>query len=335
MATMKDVARRCGISESTVSHVINNTRPVAPETRAKILRVMGELNYHGNAHARRLARGHSDFVGLVISDIENPFYPGLIKAFEGAALQGGFDVLLSTTRYDADRAEAACRKLIENRAAGVAVMTSSVDPKLATLLSEAGIASVFLDAGTPGRRRSRIRLDFGTGARAAINYLHNLGHRDYALVAGPQNRPSHVAYRKAIETVVRAHRSRLLVVEAPNTVAGGEAGARDLLTGGNLPTAILCSSDLTAIGVIRTLRNAGVDVPADASVVGADDIPLATLTSPSLTTIRIPRERLGQVAFEVLHAMLKDEKTSRDETLETELAIRESSAAPRRRAKST
>ena len=106
MSRMKDVAARCGVSKTTVSHVVNQTRYVAPETRRKVLAAMRELNYHGNAHARRLAGGRSDFLGLIISDIENPFFPGLIKGFESAALERGFELLLCTTAYDPERTRA-------------------------------------------------------------------------------------------------------------------------------------------------------------------------------------------------------------------------------------
>src|SRR5512143_1858937 len=116
---MKDVAERCGVAESTVSHVLNNTRYVSPELRERILAAMRELNYHGNAHARRLARGSSDFLGLIISDIENPFFPGVIKAFESAALGFGFEVLLATTNYEPARTEKAFRRMVENKAPGV------------------------------------------------------------------------------------------------------------------------------------------------------------------------------------------------------------------------
>src|SRR4051794_25357850 len=150
MSTMKDVARRCGVSESTVSHVINNTRAVAPATREKVLLAMRELDYHGNADARRLARGRGDFLGLVISDIENPFYPGLIKGFEVSALEFGYEVLLSMTNYDPSRTEGAFRKMIENKVPGVAVMTSSVDPASATVLEAKGVAAVMLDSGSTG-----------------------------------------------------------------------------------------------------------------------------------------------------------------------------------------
>src|SRR5215831_11858523 len=128
---MKDVAERSGVSVTTVSHVVNKTRHVAQETRQRVLQAMGELNYYKNAHARRLVRGKSDFFGLIISDIENPFFPELIKSFETAAWEQGIDILLCTTHYQPDRNQAALRKMIENKVAGVAVMTSRLDPILA------------------------------------------------------------------------------------------------------------------------------------------------------------------------------------------------------------
>ena len=322
---MRDVAARCGVSESTVSHVINNTKFVSPETREQIERVMREMNYHRDSHARRLARGHSDFLGLIISNIENPFYPGLIKAFESGALERGYEVLLCTTNYDAARTDHAFRKMIENKSPGVAVMTSRVEPRMARLLAEQGVASVFLDSDGPGPRKSNIRLNYARGAGEAVRYLHNLGHRRFALIAGPQNRASHAAYRVAVETALVEFDLTPRVFEGNNDVSGGEGAVPRLLTEKSFPTAILCSNDLTAMGAMRALSKCGLSVPGDVSVVGADDIPFAALAHPPLTTVRMPRERLGCLALEILLKMLgKKRAPGTESVLETELVIRES-----------
>ena len=322
---MRDVAARCGVSESTVSHVINNTKFVSPETRAQIERVMREMNYHRDSHARRLARGHSDFLGLIISNIENPFYPGLIKAFESGALERGYEVLLCTTNYDAARTDHAFRKMIENKSPGVAVMTSRVEPRMARLLADQGVASVFLDSDGPGPRKSNIRLNYARGAGEAVRYLHNLGHRRFALIAGPQNRASHAAYRVAVETALAEFDLTPRVLEGNNDVSGGEGAVARLLTEKSFPTAILCSNDLTAMGAMRALFKCGLSVPGEVSVVGADDIPFAALTHPPLTTVRMPRERLGSLALEILLKMLgKKRSPGTESVLETELVIRES-----------
>lgn len=329
LARMKDVAARCGVSESTVSHVLNNTKFVSPEVRERVLQAMRELNFHGNAHARRLARGHSDFFGLIISDIENPFFPGLIKAFEASAIRHGFDVLLSMTNYEPARTERSFLKMIENKVAAVAVMTSRVDPQLARTLEDHGVATVFLDSGSVGTWRSNVRLDYVTGAHEAINYLYNLGHRNFAFVSGPQNRSSHVAYRAAVTGVLDKLELTPYIIEGENTVASGEWAVQRLLTGRPLPTAVLCSNDLTAIGVLRALLRSGIRIPDDVSVAGADDIPFASHAHPPLTTVQIPRERLGELAFEILMRMLQKKEPGWESVLETALVLRESTGVAR------
>ncbi len=325
MPTMSDVARRCGVASSTVSRVLSGTKFVAPETREIVMRAMKELNFHRDSHARRLARGRSDFLGLVISNIENPFYPGLIKAFETEALERGFEVLLCTTNYDPGRTENVFRRMIENKSPGVAVMTSRVDPAMARRLAERGVVSVFLDSGGPGPKKSNIRLDYGKGAGEAVRYLHTLGHRRFALIAGPQNRASHAAYRVAVEAALKKFGLKLHVVEGENDAESGAAAVTRLLTMAELPTAVLCSNDVTALGAMRAFFRCGLQVPGDVSVVGADDIPFAALAYPPLTSVRIPRERLGVLALEILQTMLNSPRaTGTENVLDTDLVIRES-----------
>lgn len=324
---MKDVAARCGVAESTVSRVLTGTKFVAPETRLLIEQAMRDLGFHRDSHASRLARGRSDFLGLVISSIENPFYPGLIKAFESAALDRGYEVLLGMTNYDPARTEQVFRKLIENKSPGVAVMTSRVDRKMAEHLAQRGIVSVFLDFDAVDRRTSGISLDYAQGAGEAVHYLHTLGHRSFALIAGPQNRPSHVAYREAVERALKALGLKLQIVEGENNAESGSDAARRLVTSRTLPTAVLCSNDVTALGAMRAFFKCGLQVPHDVSVVGADDVPFASLAYPPLTTVKIPRERLGTLALDVLHTMLANPRTSgTHQVLRTELVIRDSTA---------
>lgn len=323
--TMSDVAKRCGVTASTVSRVLSGTKFVTPETRAVVLRSMQELNFHRDSHARRLARGRSDFLGLIISNIENPFYPGLIKAFETAALERGFEVLLCTTNYDPLRTEQAFRRMIENKCPGVAVMTSRVDSKMAQWLGERGIESVFLDSDGVGPLKSNIRIDYAKGASEAIRHLHTLGHRRFALIAGPQDRASHAALRHAVEAALRGFGLKLQLVAGQNDEESGAEAVRWLLTSAARPTAILCSNDMTALGAIRALRLCSLRVPEQISVVGADDIPFAALAHPPLSTIRIPRERLGALASEILQTKISTRaKRGKEFVLAAELVIRES-----------
>lgn len=328
--TMKDVAKRCGVAESTVSRVLSGTKFVKPVTRARVEQAVREMNFHRDSHARRLARGRSDFLGLVISNIENPFYPGLIKSFETAALAQGYEVLLCSTNYDPARTEHVFRRMIENKSPGVAVMTSRVDPEMAQQLAAHSIASVFLDAEGPGPRKSNIRLDYATGAGEAVRYLHTLNHRRFALIAGPQQRASHFGYRAAVESELKKLGLELHVVEGNNDAESGAEAASRLLTLAEPPTAVLCSNDLTALGAMRAFFKCGLSVPDDISVLGADDIPLAAIAHPPLTTVRIPREALGTLALDILHTMLGSARRIGTESLlATDLVIRESTGPAR------
>lgn len=325
-ARMKDVAERVGVSVATVSHVLNNTRRVAPATRRRVLAVVRKLNYYQNVHARRLARGTSDFFALIISDIENPFFPELIKSFEIQAVGRGFDVLLCPTNYNPDRIAGAVRKAIQNKVRGVAVMTSQAGPPAARELAAHQVPVVFLDLGIVRRFISNIRVDYTRGAGEAVDHLWELGHRRFGFVAGPKTRRSATRYCRAFVEALRARRLKPeRIVQGSQDVKGGVEGARQLLEAENLPTAVLCSNDFTAIGVMATLRDAGLRIPQDVSVVGSDDILFARLAQPPLTTVRMPRELLGKMAFEALETMLRSGRRSGAEyVLETQVVVRQS-----------
>jgi LacI family transcriptional regulator len=322
---MKDVAERCGVSETTVSHVVNRTRRVAPETRRRVLDAIRELGFYTNAHARRLARGSSDFLGLVISDIENPFFPEVIKSFENAALKRGFEILLCTTNYDPKRTRAAMRKLIENKVQGVAIMTSQIGAEEAVDLAANGVAAVFLNSAQARPYCSYVAIDHAQGAREAIDYLRGLGHKRFGFIQGPSNRPSALMARKAVADALGQCGCEAVYVEGENTLESGAAAVRDLIDTQRLPSALLCDNDLCALGAIGALTEAGIGVPGGVSVVGADDIPFARLASPPLTTIRIPRDLIGELAFAALDKMLRSKRHAGVEyRVETSLVIRQS-----------
>ncbi|MGB7758375.1 MAG: LacI family DNA-binding transcriptional regulator [Bryobacteraceae bacterium] len=330
MIRMKDVAERCGVSETTVSHVVNGTRYVTPETRRRVQEAIRDLGFYTNAHARRLARGSSDFLGLVISDIENPFFPEMIKTFEAAALKRGFDVLLCTTNYDSERTRAAMRKMIENKVPGVAIMTSQVGAEVTQDLATHHVASVFLNSPPIQMFRSNIAIDYAKGAGEAIRHLHELGHRRFAFIQGPQHRPSAVMARQAVLDAVAAYSHPCAVHQGENTIESGAETVRRLLAAGELPTALLCDNDLGAIGALSALKDARIGVPERISVVGADDIPFAHLSSPPLTTIRVPRDLVGELAFEALDKMLRSKRHSGVEYhAETSLVVRQSTGPVR------
>ena len=164
---IKDVAREAGVSTATVSHVINNTRFVTDETRDKVLRAIKKCNYYPNAHARSLASGRSKMLGLLVSDISNPFFPELVKSIESAAFERGYDVILSETNYDATRTSNYVRRMIERQVAGVVLMTSEMDMSLLDELANRNVSVVFLDLGSAGAHMSNL-VRYASGIEDAI-----------------------------------------------------------------------------------------------------------------------------------------------------------------------
>jgi len=324
-----------GVSITTVSHIVNETRAVAPHTREKVLRAMRELKFHRNAYGRRLARGHSDSYGLIISDVENPFFPELIKSFEDFVTERGCDILLCATNYDPERARKTVARMIENKVLGVAVMTAQIGVELIAEMTDADIPVFRVDAAEPpGRCLSNVHVDYSVGATEAVTHLKALGHRDIAYIAGPRTRTSAVMCHQAFSDALRSLRlPRPRTVEVNNDMDGGAAAARTLLDGPELPTAIICCNDLAALGAMRALHEAGVSVPNDVSILGVDDIAFARYATPALTTVRVPRDRLGRLAFEGLERMVRSKRrTGSQYSLETALVIRQSTGEARSKA---
>ncbi len=301
---MADVAKRAGVSVTTVSHVINGTREIAPRTREAVLRAIKELKYYKNSSARLLVRGQSDLVGMLLSDIENPFFPPLVKSFERVASAAGLELTLGMTNYEPRKAEAAVSRMIESRVRGVAVMTSQIDSRLVDTLLHAEVPVVALDGARVGKGRSSLLLDYTTGILAAIDHLHRHGHQEVAIIRGPSTVRSAVRYAEALRTnLLEAGMHLVAEIEGDNQPEGGAAAAEALLQGGKRPSAIFCNNDLMAIGAIGAAARLGLEIPRDLSIIGSDDIGVASYFNPSLSTVRLPRDAMGYEAFRLLERM--------------------------------
>jgi len=326
--TMREVARRAGVSPATVSRVLNKTHPISAETEQRVLDVVRQLNYFKNVHARRLATGRSDLFGLVISEIANPYFPEIVRGFQAAAWDRGFDVLLCNTEYQPARTQAVMRKLIESDVRGVAIMTSSLDQAATSELTAAGVGLVFCNLGPSAKLISNVAIDYPRGIAQAIDHVAELGHRRPAVIAGPEDNYTAVTIKQALVTGLKKRKlNPFPVLESNYHVDAGASAVRAILAEPKTPTVIFCGSDLIAMGAMNALEEAGVKIPEDISVIGIDDIAFAFLARPPLTTIRVPRERLGIVAFEALDKMLTLKRQSgADYYVETELVVRKSTA---------
>jgi DNA-binding LacI/PurR family transcriptional regulator len=329
MAVLTDVANKAGVSITTVSHVLNETRPVARGTRDRVLNAIQELSYFKNTSARLLVRGQSDLLGLIISDIENPFFPELIKSFERTCASQRMEVLLCATNYDRTQAQNAVRRMLENRVQGVAVMTSQFDTELEAQLTEKNVPLVLLGSPPARKNRSHIAIDYSRGISQAVQHLYDLGHRNIALATGPQDQVSAIAHKEAVVSAMKKLGCKpFCIIEGDHRPESGAKAATEVLTASRRPTAIFCGNDRMAIGAIGAAIDLNVRVPQDISIVGTDDVWMARYSHPPLTTVRLPREALGQLAFDALKRMLRS-RTRRgiEHVLQTELVVRRSTAS--------
>src|SRR2546421_10619481 len=328
---IKDVAKLSGVSTATVSHVINKTRYVSDETKRRVLGAIENVGYAPNIHARNLASGRSRTLGLIISDITNPFFPDLVKSIQERALELGYDVIVLNTNYEPERDAPYVQRLLELRVRGVMILTTEMDLSVVERLSSREIAVVFLDIGKVGPHTSNIRVNYEKGVQEAVEHLLELEHRQIAFISGPVRFKSAQFRRQAFLETMKSHRASLhtesLILEGNFRLESGEHLVRDMLTLKSRPTAILAANDLMAVGALRGLGRAGLKVPKDVSVIGCDDISLAELTDPQLTTIMIPRTEIGTAAVE---AVLQTKfAQSREIKISTQLMVRQSThAAP-------
>ncbi|MDQ6786363.1 MAG: LacI family transcriptional regulator [Acidobacteriota bacterium] len=332
MSSIKDVAREAGVSTATVSHVINKTRFVSDEVRARVEQAIAECRYYPNAHARSLASGSSKILGLVISDISNPFFPELVMAIETAAYEHGYDVVLSNTNYEAERTSHYVQRFIERKVAGVALMTSEMDKSLIDELARREVSVVFLDSGEAGLHMSNLRVRYDEGIKQAILHLVELGHQDIAFIGGPPHlrsaRRRLEAFRQTMQVVLPNTKEQ--IYQGDFKVEGGRRSAAEILIGDDLPTAVIAANDLTAFGAISEFRSAGLSIPQDISVIGFDDIDFASLTEPALTTVNLPRGELGRMAVEALMKTLSSPTQHGIElSISTHLVVRQSTSPAR------
>lgn len=322
--SIRDVAAKAGVSTATVSHVLNGTRSSKPETRQRVLDAIQELGYSQNQAGRDLARGRSSLLGLIISDIRNPFFPEVTAAFQEQALLNNMDALVLNTNYDAHRTLNSVKRLMGLQVPGVAVLTSQIDPAIVDMLAQHNVAAVYLDLGRVDTSISNIVLDYEHGIVEALEHLTRLGHRRIAYIGGPVH--LHSAQRRKdafLESAVQMGLEAPATIDADFTVKGGYFACAKLLAG-SAPTAIVAGNDLTAIGVLHRAYDGGLRVPDDLSVVGFDDILFAEFTQPALTTVSVPRIEIGRVAFQALWTTIADpSRAGREYRVGTKLMTRQ------------
>lgn len=305
------VARRAGVSTATVSRVLNSSNKVREDTAVRVRKAIEELQYVPNTSARTLRSGKSNVYGLLVSDIRNPFFPDLIEQFELLATQHGIDVTFVNTGYSEERLLAGVRRLLERNVDGLAVFTSEISTAAVDRIRESGSPAVFLNQPSLREDFRNITIDYVHGFRDAVEHLRMLGHKKIGFVAGPPTLSSAVRRRKAFLTAMKisglsSHEKWMF--EGDHKISGGQFAADRIFSMPDPPTGVLCSNDMTAVGLLQTAHRLGRNIPRELSLIGFDGLFLCEIVHPTLTTLNLSRQDIATRAFYALQA-IRDQTT--------------------------
>ena len=312
--TLKDVAQASGVNVSTVSRALNNSYGVHEATRRRVLKIAARLNYRANQVARGLVTGRSHSIGLVISDIRNPFFAEVARGAEDAAFHADRDLVLCNSDLNAEKQMRYIDWLLSKRIDGI-VMNSvaPLGPAVQEQLRAAGVPIVLLNLSSADRRSSAWRFssvvaDNLAGGEMASNYLIGLGHVNVIHITGPRQ---HGSFSDRTRGFLKVFRDRGLpkpeVVCGEHTFAAACQSARQRLTPDRTFTAVFAGNDVIAFGCIRAMMEKGLRIPEDISIIGFDNIEMSQITSPPLTTIDQPKYETGKAAVEMILSMAAKE----------------------------
>jgi DNA-binding LacI/PurR family transcriptional regulator len=330
--SIKDIARAARVSYSTVSRALRNSELVNPETRARVARWAEKLDYSANSIARGLVTRQTRTVGLVVTTIADPFLGEVVDGIENVALDQGYSLLLSNGHSEPERELAIIRQLQERRVDGIVVIATRMARLHMERLQRLQVPIVLINNLNPLEANHQIcsvSIDNASSSRAAVEHLLSLGHRRIGFISdevGDQsNRDRRSGYVAALEAA-GLEPDADSIAQADGTAAGGARAAERLVAGGARFTALFCYNDMTAVGAMKTLRHAGLEIPRDVSIVGFDDIQLSSYLD--LTTVRQPKFEMGRRAMEMMLKLIGGGAVVSSLTLPGELVVRGSTAPP-------
>jgi LacI family transcriptional regulator len=340
VVTIKDVAREAGVSVGTASQALRDSPAVREATRHRVQSVAKRLRYHPSALARGLVTRRTHTVGLLISDIANPFFIRAVRAVEDVAQENGYNVILCNTDEDPVKEAQYLRVLMEKRVDGIILATTAGSLRMVRDVRWRRVPLVLFDRELPRVATDTVKVDGVLGGRLATEHLLSLGHRRIAIIHGPVVRSTGAERLHGYLLALRAAGVRPdpeLIREGNFKQDSGRELTRQLLDISPPPTALFCTNNLMTVGALQTLREQRVPIPEDLSLVGYDDMEWWTLTQPPLTTVGQPVYDLGREAMRLLLAQIGREKARRPQrvVLKPELILRDSCGPPARRARST
>jgi DNA-binding LacI/PurR family transcriptional regulator len=327
--TILDVAREAGVSKSLVSLVMRGSDRVGASSREAVLVAVDKLGYRPNAAARTMVRQRSYVIGVMLSDLHNPFYADVIDGIDMAATDAGYRSILTTGNRVAERERMAVTTLLEMRVDGL-IMVSPVVSRDCAIGASQSVPTVVVGKATRAPTVDSVTNDDRLGAAMVVNHLVELGHRHIAHIdggVGAGSQPRRTGYKRSMQN--HGLEAEIRAVHGGFTEEGGSAGMRSLLVDGPRPTAVFVANDLAAIGVLEVLAGEGLSVPRDISVVGYDNTALAASHRLGLTTIDQPRHDMGRMAAGLILTKIdQDSAPANHAVLSPKLVVRESTAPP-------
>lgn len=331
-----DVAAAAGVAPSTVSRALQDHPRISAARRAQIKALAEQMGYRPNQVARSLVTGRSHTLGVVVTEVTDPFVAEVMRGAELASREAGYTLIFASSDRDPDRELEAIRLLLAREVEGIIVISGRAATRYAELRDPAQLGGadwplVLVNNQQAGRGIYSVQMDNRAGAIAAVSYLKLLGHRRIAFVAGPErgrsSRERLEGYRQGIAVNGLGPMAEV-VVSGAGLLQDGPRALAALMDVAEPPTAVLCYNDLAAIGLLAAAARAGLRVPGDLSVVGYDNIPFSAFSVPPLTTVDQPKGQMGRLAVEICLAAL-DGRPVEDVVLRGELVIRESAAPPK------
>jgi LacI family transcriptional regulator len=334
-ATLADVARLARVSAATASRALTRPHQVKPETAARVRQAVQALGYVAHGAARALASRRSRTVGAVVPTLDNAIFANTTHALQKALDEAGYNLLLACHEFDARVEERVTRALIERGVDGLVLLGTTHPPSVFRMMEARQIPYVLTWALDRSGRRPCVGFDNRAAAQCIAHHLLDLGHREFAMIAGVTSGNERAAQRLAGVREALAARGLALaaerVVEKPYTLAAGREGLRELLLRvAPRPTAVICGNDVLAIGALAECRALGIAVPRELSITGFDDLEIAAVVTPALTTVRLPTAELGARAAQQLLAQLEGRPFDACVELAVELVVRASTSSPER-----
>ncbi|MFK7835988.1 MAG: LacI family DNA-binding transcriptional regulator [Sulfitobacter sp.] len=328
--TLDDVARAAGVSTATVSRCLNDPDKVSNSTRERVNEAIKALGYTPNFAARFMAAKRTFTIGAIIPTMENAIFARGLQAFQEELDSRGYTLLVSSSAYKAKAEEEQIRNLVARGADGILVIGHDRDPAIYDYLEQQRVPILVAWSYDEGGRAASIGFDNRAAMNALAEQVIALGHRHIAMISGVSRQNDRARLRIAgVQDAMQTHGldpATLNPIEVPYNIEDGAAAFAELMTRVPRPSVVLCGNDVLAVGAVRGARKLGLRIPQDVSITGFDDLELAQVTIPELTTVRVPHQTMGRLAAQELVAMIEEKRAGISQNLEVRIIERASVA---------